>query len=44
VTGMDVSALLAAGRFRDIAEYCLRDVNATVLLYQIWKERLEGIR
>jgi hypothetical protein len=44
VTGMDVAALLAAGRNREIAEYCLRDVNATVQLYQIWKERLEGIR
>ena len=42
VTGMDVGALLAEGRFRDIAEYCLRDVKATVLLYQIWKERLAG--
>ena len=28
VTGMDVGALLAAGKFRDIAEYCLRDVPA----------------
>src|ERR1041384_3890618 len=44
VTGMDVNALLAEGRYRDIAEYCLRDVKATVLLYQIWKERLAGIR
>ena len=43
ITGMDVSALLAAGRYRDIAEYCLRDVTATVLLYQVWKERLAGI-
>jgi len=44
VTGMDVGALLAAGRFREIAEYCLRDVKATVLLYQIWRERLAGIK
>jgi DNA polymerase elongation subunit (family B) len=44
VTGMDVSKMLAAGRFREIADYCLRDVHATVLLYRIWKERLEGIR
>src|ERR1041385_3478597 len=44
VTGMDVSSLLAEKRFRDIAEYCLRDVKATVLLYQIWKERLAGIK
>jgi DNA polymerase elongation subunit (family B) len=44
VTGMDVGALLAEGRFREIAEYCLRDVKATVLLYQIWRERLAGIK
>lgn len=44
VTGMDVGKLLEEGRFRDIAEYCLRDVHATVSLYQIWKERLAGIK
>ncbi len=44
VTGLDVNALLAAGRYREIAEYCLRDVRATVLLHQIWRERLAGIK
>lgn len=44
VTGLDVGHLLAAGRFREIAEYCLRDVQATVLLYQIWRDRLAGIK
>lgn len=44
VTGLDVNRLLAAGEYRKIAEYCLRDVQATVALYQIWKERLSGIR
>jgi len=44
VTGMDVGALMAEGKFRDIAEYCLRDVRATVELYKIWKERLAGIK
>jgi DNA polymerase elongation subunit (family B) len=44
VTGMDVSTLMAEGKFRDIAEYCLRDVCATVELYKIWKERLAGIK
>jgi DNA polymerase elongation subunit (family B) len=44
VTGMDVKDLMAAGKFREIAEYCLRDVKATVLLYQVWKERLAGIK
>jgi hypothetical protein len=44
VTGRDMNTLIAEGRYRDIAEYCLRDVKATVLLYQIWKERLSGIK
>jgi 3'-5' exonuclease len=44
VTGSDVGQLLASGRYREIAEYCLRDVHATVRLYQIWKERLAGIK
>jgi len=44
VTGMDVSKLLAEGKFREIAEYCLRDVRATVELYRVWKERLAGIK
>jgi DNA polymerase elongation subunit (family B) len=42
VTGLDVARLLAEGQHRQIAEYCLRDVRATVELYQIWKERLAG--
>jgi DNA polymerase elongation subunit (family B) len=44
VTGLDVNLLLAEGRYRDIAEYCLRDVKATVELYQIWKARLAGVK
>lgn len=44
VTGMDVGRMLAAGQSRAVAEYCLRDVRATVELYQIWKERLSGVR
>jgi DNA polymerase elongation subunit (family B) len=44
ITGLDVNRLLDEGRFRDIADYCLRDVQATLQLYQIWKERLAGIR
>ena len=44
VTGHDVGALVAAGRYREIADYCLRDVQATVQLYQIWKDRLAGIK
>jgi len=44
VSGMDVGRLLAEGRGRDVAEYCLRDVEATLQLYNVWKERLAGIR
>lgn len=44
VTGMDVPQMIAAGQFREIAEYCLRDVRATVELYRVWKERLAGIK
>ena len=44
VTGLDVNTLLAAGKFREIAEYCLRDVRATVELHRIWKDRLAGIK
>jgi DNA polymerase elongation subunit (family B) len=44
VTGLDVNTLMAEGKFREIAEYCLRDVRATVELYRIWKERLAGIK
>lgn len=44
ITGMDVNDLVASGCFREIAEYCLRDVKATVVLYQIWRERLAGIK
>jgi len=44
VTGMDVNNMMAEKRFREIAEYCLRDVHATVSLYRIWKERLAGIK
>jgi 3'-5' exonuclease len=44
VTGLDVGRLLAERRYREIAEYCLRDVQATVLLHHIWKDRLAGIK
>jgi DNA polymerase elongation subunit (family B) len=44
ISGLDVGRLMVEGKFRDIAEYCLRDVRATVELYRIWKERLAGIK
>lgn len=40
VTGVDVPQMVQEGRFREIAQYCMRDVRATAELYQIWKERL----
>jgi len=43
VTGRDMNSMIAEGRHREIAEYCLRDVKATVLLYNIWRDRLAGI-
>jgi 3'-5' exonuclease len=44
VTGMDVQRMMTEGRARDIALYCLRDVQATVALYRIWKERLSALK
>ncbi|MSR42907.1 MAG: hypothetical protein EXS19_02580 [Pedosphaera sp.] len=44
VTGMDVNDLMAQGRYHEIAEYCLRDVRATVDLYKIWRDRLAGVK
>jgi DNA polymerase elongation subunit (family B) len=44
ISGMDVGKLMNEGRHREIAEYCLRDVRATVELYRIWKERLAGVK
>ena len=42
ITGMDITQLVAQKRFREIAEYCLRDVQATVALYKIWRDRLSA--
>jgi hypothetical protein len=44
ITGYDVTRLVSERRYREIAEYCLRDVEATVLLYHFWRERLSGIK
>ena len=44
VTGMDVTNLMEQRQFRAIAEYCIRDVEATIRLYEIWRERLQGIK
>ena len=44
ISGNDIGNLLKNGQFREIAEYCLRDVQATVKLYHVWRERLAGIK
>ena len=44
VTGMDITHMVTAGRGREIAEYCLRDVHATLALYNIWKQRLAALK
>jgi predicted PolB exonuclease-like 3'-5' exonuclease len=44
VTGMEVGRLFEERRYREIADYCLRDVRATVELYHIWRERLGGVK
>ena len=41
VTGMDVNQLMEEERYGEIAEYCLRDVFATVKLFDIWMARLD---
>lgn len=44
VTGLDVNRLMDEKQYRTIAEYCLRDVEATVALYHLWLERLAGVK
>ncbi len=43
ITGSDVSRWIAEGRRREVAEYCLRDVQATCQLYHLWRERLANL-
>ena len=44
VTGHNVRDMIAAGMQREVAEYCLRDVRATVELHKVWKSRLAGVK
>ena len=44
ITGRDVTRLMGEKQYRVIAEYCLRDVEATVALYHLWLERLAGLK
>ncbi|GMV52598.1 MAG: 3'-5' exonuclease [Chlorobi bacterium] len=41
VDGSKVADLFANGQYDDIAEYCLRDVRATLQLYQKWEQLLK---
>jgi DNA polymerase elongation subunit (family B) len=36
MSGADVATYYASGRYRDIADYCVDDVRATLALYQRW--------
>ena len=40
VSGMEVKNLYEAGRLKDIAVYCSRDIYATYNLFKIWSEYL----
>ena len=40
ISGMEVKNLYEAGRLKDIAAYCSRDIYATYRLYKIWEEYL----
>ncbi len=44
ITGYDINDYYRAGRYGEIAEYCMGDVIATAQLYRKWKELLRGIR
>lgn len=40
ISGMEVKNLYEAGRIKDIAIYCSKDIYATYQLYKIWEEYL----
>lgn len=41
ISGMEVKNLYEAGRLKDIATYCSRDIYATYQLYKIWENFLD---
>lgn len=41
VSGMEVKNLYEAGRIKDIAVYCSKDIFATYQLYKIWESHLK---
>lgn len=40
ISGMEVKNLYEAGRIKDIAVYCSKDIFATYQLYKIWNEHI----
>ncbi len=44
ITGYDINDYYRAGKYSEIAEYCMGDVIATAQLYKKWKEYLTGIK
>ncbi len=40
ISGMEVKNLYEAGRIKDIAVYCSKDIYATYQLYKIWEKYL----
>jgi uncharacterized protein YprB with RNaseH-like and TPR domain len=41
ISGMEVKTLYEAGRIKDIAVYCSKDIYATYQLFKIWEEYLK---
>jgi uncharacterized protein YprB with RNaseH-like and TPR domain len=41
ISGMEVKTLYEAGRIKDIAVYCSKDIYATSQLFKIWEEYLK---
>jgi hypothetical protein len=37
ISGQDVGEMFGAGRYVDIARYCVRDVRATAELFMVWE-------
>ena len=38
ITGLEIGSLFKDKRYMEIAEYCLRDLEATRALYLIWEK------
>lgn len=40
ITGLDLGSMFKAGKYREIAQYCIGDVIATAALYKRWNESI----